>query len=56
MQKQEATASDIDEALALVVELAFQNTTDRYDNPREFTRQSRAIKLVKDTFLRKGGE
>ena len=56
MLNKNPNASDIDEALALVVELAFQNTTDRYDNPREFRRQSMAIKLVRDTFLRKGGE
>ena len=45
---------DIDAALDLVIELAFQNTTDRYDNPSEYRRQSAAIKLVQDTFSRSG--
>lgn len=45
---------DIDAALELVIELAFQNTTDRYDNPAEYRRQSAAIKLVKETFSRSG--
>jgi hypothetical protein len=46
---------DIDAALELVTELAFQNTCDRYDNPGEYRRQMAAIKLVKETFNR-GGE
>jgi len=47
-------ADDIDAALELVTELAFQNTTDRYDNPGEYRRQIAAIKLVKETFNRNG--
>jgi hypothetical protein len=45
---------DIDAALDLVIELAFQNTIDRFDNPGEYRRQMAAIKLVKDTFSRAG--
>jgi hypothetical protein len=47
-------ADDIDAALDLVTELAFQNTCDRYDNPAEYRRQMAAIKLVKETFTRTG--
>ena len=45
---------DIDAALELVTELAFQNTCDRYDNPSEYRRQMAAIKLIKETFSRSG--
>jgi hypothetical protein len=55
LTKTKIQPDDIDAALDLVIELAFQNTTDRYDNPGEYRRQSAAIKLVKDTFTR-GGE
>jgi hypothetical protein len=46
---------DIDDALQLVIELAFQNTIDRFDNPAEYRRQMAALKLVKETFSRSGG-
>ena len=46
---------DIDAALQLVIELAFQNTIDRFDNPAEYRRQMKAIDLVKETFSRSGG-
>ena len=45
---------DIDEALQLVIELAFQNTIDRFENPSEYRRQMAAIKLVEETFNRNG--
>jgi hypothetical protein len=45
---------DIDAALDVVIELAFQNTIDRFDNPGEYRRQMAAIKLVKDTFSKSG--
>lgn len=45
-------ADDIDAALDLVIELAFQNTVDRFDNPSEYRRQMAAIKLVRETFRR----
>jgi hypothetical protein len=44
------TDLDIDAALQLVIELAEQNVIGKYDNPREYRRQSRALKLVKETF------
>jgi hypothetical protein len=47
-------ADDIDAALELVIDLAFQNTVDRYDNPNEYRRQMRAIRLVEETFIRDG--
>ena len=45
---------DIDAALDLVIDLAFQNTIDRYDNPSEYRRQKAAIELVKETFTKNG--
>lgn len=41
---------DLDAALELVVQLAFQNTVDRYDNPTEYRRQMKAIELIEETF------
>lgn len=43
---------ELDAALELVCELAFQNTTDRYDNPSRYRREMAAINLVKETFRR----
>ena len=55
MLKIKPNANDeIDAALELVIDLAFQNTVDRYDNPKEYRRQMAAIKLVKDTFTKSG--
>jgi hypothetical protein len=45
---------DIDAALDLVIELAFQNTTDRLDNPSRYRQEMAAIDLVRDTFSRAG--
>jgi hypothetical protein len=45
---------DIDAALELVIELAFQNTTDRLDNPSRYRCEMAAIELVRDTFSRAG--
>jgi hypothetical protein len=45
---------DIDAALNLVIELAFQNVVDRLDNPGEYRRQMAAVKLVRDTFTKAG--
>lgn len=42
--------NDLDEALELVLLLAFQNTTDRLENPGEYRRQMAAIELVEQTF------
>lgn len=48
------TASDeIDAAIELVCDMAFQNTTDRYDNPSRYKREIDAINLVRETFLRR---
>jgi hypothetical protein len=47
-------SDDIDAALELVIDLAFQNVVDKYDNPREYRRQMEALKLVRETFCRKG--
>jgi len=47
-------AADIDAALQLVLELAFQNTTDRYDNPSRYRAEMAALKLVRDTFTKSG--
>lgn len=41
---------ELNAALGLVVELAFQNITDRLDNPREYRRQMQAVRLVQETF------
>lgn len=45
---------DIDDAINLVIDLAFQNTIDRRDNPGEYRRQMAAIRLVEETFQRNG--
>jgi hypothetical protein len=47
-------ADDIDAALELVIDLAFQNTIDKYENPSEYRRQIAAIRLVEETFIRNG--
>ena len=47
-------ADDIDDALELILDLAFQNIVDRFDNPKEYRRQLAAYKLVKDTFNKSG--
>ncbi|HEY2530260.1 MAG TPA: hypothetical protein VGJ20_20380 [Xanthobacteraceae bacterium] len=49
-----AAVDDIDAALQVVIELAFQNTVDRFDNPAEYRRQMAAIKLVHETFNKSG--
>lgn len=45
---------DFDTALALVLDLAFQNIADPRDNPREHRRQMAAYKLIKQTFSKSG--
>lgn len=50
-----SAADDIDAALELVIDLAFQGIVDKLDNPKEYRRQMAAVKLVKATFS-KGGE
>ena len=45
---------EIGAALDLVIELAFQNVVDKFDNPKEYRRQMAAIKLVKETFTKSG--
>ena len=45
---------DIDAALELVIEMAFQGAVDRYDNPRDYKRQMEALRLVRETFCRSG--
>jgi hypothetical protein len=47
-------ADDIDAALELVIELAFQNTVDRLDNPSRYRAEMAAIQLVRETFGRAG--
>ena len=47
-------ADDIDAAIELILDLAFQNIADRLDNPSEYRRQMAAYKLVKSTFSRNG--
>lgn len=47
-------ADDIDAALELVCELAFQNTCDRYENPTRYRAEMAAINLVKETFTKSG--
>jgi hypothetical protein len=47
-------ADDIDAAIELVLDLAFQNIADRLDNPSEYRRQMAAYKLVKATFSKSG--
>jgi hypothetical protein len=41
---------EINEALALVLTLAEQNVVDRLEIPREYRRQMKALKIVRDTF------
>lgn len=48
-------ADDIDGALQMVMDMAFQGAVDMYDNPSEYRRQMAALKLVRATFS-KGGE
>jgi hypothetical protein len=45
---------DINDAIELVLDLAFQNVVDRLDNPGEYRRQMAAIRLVQDTFTKTG--
>ena len=45
---------DIDAALELVMDMAFQGAVDKYDNPRDYQRQMKALKLVRETFSRAG--
>ena len=47
-------ADDIDVAIDLVLELAFQNIVDRFDSPSEYRRQMAAYKLVKSTLSKSG--
>ena len=47
-------ADDIEAALELVIDLAFQNTIDRFDNPKEYRRQTAALRLVEETFIKNG--
>jgi hypothetical protein len=54
MQTKIKDASDIDAAIELVLELAFQNTTDRYDNPSRYRAEMAALKLVRETFTKSG--
>jgi hypothetical protein len=54
MQTKVKDASDIDAAIELVLELAFQNTTDRYDNPSRYRAEMAALKLVRETFTKSG--
>ena len=49
-----ARADDIDAAIELVLNLAYQNLADRLDNPSEYRRQLAAYELVHDTFSRNG--
>lgn len=48
-------ADDLDAAIELVLDLAFQNIVDRFDNPGEYRRQMAAYKLVRETFSKTGG-
>ncbi|HEY2245688.1 MAG TPA: hypothetical protein VGH47_15970 [Xanthobacteraceae bacterium] len=45
---------DIEAALQIVIELAFQNTIDRLENPTRYRQEMAAIDLVRDTFSRAG--
>lgn len=47
--------SHIDAALELVIDLAEQGMTDRYENPTRYRREAAALKLVRETFNRGGG-
>ena len=42
--------SDLDAAMELVLRLAFQNTTDRFENPSRYREEMAAIELVEETF------
>lgn len=55
MLKIKPTANDeIDAALEIVMDMAFQGAVDRYDNPRDYRRQMAALKLVRETFSKSG--
>lgn len=45
---------DIDAALEMVIDMAFQGAVDKYDNPTEYRKQMAAIRLIKETFCRSG--
>ena len=47
-------SDDIDEALEIVLDLAFQGVNDKYDNPKAYRRQMEAIRLVREIFCRSG--
>lgn len=48
------TANELGDAIELVLDLAFQNTVDKFDNPNEYRRQRAAIRLIEQTFSRTG--
>ena len=55
MLKIKPTKNDnIDEALEIVLDLAFQGVNDKYDNPRAYKRQMDAIRMIRETFCRSG--
>jgi hypothetical protein len=49
-QSKHSTSAEIEDALGLILILAEGNITDRLDNPGEYRRQMKAIKLVRETF------
>jgi hypothetical protein len=45
---------DIDAALDLVIDLAEQGVTDRFDNPARYRKEMAAIELARETFAKSG--
>lgn len=45
---------DIGAAVQIVLDLAIQGTTDRYDNPTRYRREMAAINLVRQTLTQSG--
>lgn len=41
---------ELKSAMELVYDLAFQNVIDRFDNPSEYRRQTKALELFRTTF------
>lgn len=52
--KMKVALDNFDEAIELVLDLAFQNIADPRDNPSEYRRQMTAFKLIEETFSKNG--
>lgn len=46
--------NELDDAFEIVLDLAFQNIVDKFDNPTQYRKQMAAYKLIRNTFTREG--